>query len=184
LKTAKHLATLDDLTTVTNADGKKEKQKTAYKMSQVDETAWCACFVPWCLAEAKKTPLKGARAEYYKDYGTESVLIGNIRVIQREPFNDSSSGWHVGFYIAGDPREGYVALLGGNQNSSACRKWFAGIEPEKILAALADLRRVNVDRAYHPVCRVPRGDGVRLQSEQSGNAACAASSARISAFLR
>jgi hypothetical protein len=40
LKTAKHLATLDDLTTVTNADGKKEEQKTGYKMSQVDETAW------------------------------------------------------------------------------------------------------------------------------------------------
>jgi hypothetical protein len=58
-----------------------------------------------------------------------SVLIGNICVIQREPFNDSSTGSHVGFFIGGDPRDGYVALLGGNQNNSVCRKWFVGIEP-------------------------------------------------------
>jgi hypothetical protein len=65
-------------------------------------------------------------------YGTEGVVAGNICVIQREPFNDSSSGWHVGFYLGGDRREGYVALLGGNQNNSVCRKWFMGIDPLKI----------------------------------------------------
>jgi hypothetical protein len=59
-------------------------------------------------------------------------VTGSICVIKREPFNDSSTGSHVGFYIAGDPREGYVALLGGNQNNSVCRKWFVGVEPSKI----------------------------------------------------
>jgi uncharacterized protein (TIGR02594 family) len=118
--------------TTKKADGTKEKKPTGYMMNQVDETAWCACFVNWCLAQAGKTPQKGAGAQTYSKYGMASVLIGNICVIQREPFNDSSTGSHVGFFIGGNPREGYVALLGGNQNNSVCRKWFVGIEPNKI----------------------------------------------------
>lgn len=104
LKTAAHLATIKDVITTKNAEGKKEIKESGYMMGEVDETPWCACFVNWCLKEAEKTPRKGARAESYKNYGTESVLEGNICVIHREPFSDSSSGWHVGFYIGGDPK--------------------------------------------------------------------------------
>jgi len=132
LTTAKHLATTKDQITIKKADGTKELKDTGYMMGEVDETAWCACFVNWCLAQAGKHPRKGARAESYKDYGTESVVDGNICVIYREPFSDSSSGWHVGFYIGGAPLEGYVLLLGGNQDNSVCRKWFLGIDPKRI----------------------------------------------------
>lgn len=132
LATAEHLANIKDVITTKDKQGKKVEEETGYMMSQVDETAWCACFVNWCLAQAGKTPRKGARAESYKDYGTESVVDGNICVIHREPFSDSSSGWHVGFFIGGDPREGYVLLLGGNQDNSVCRKWFVGIDPAEI----------------------------------------------------
>ena len=132
LATAKGLASIEDKTTVTNADGTKEKKETGYKMSEVDETAWCACFVNWCLAQAGETPQKGAGAQTYAQYGKSSTATGAICVIKREPFSDSSTGSHVGFYIGGDPREGYVALLGGNQNNCVCRKWFVGIEPAKI----------------------------------------------------
>jgi hypothetical protein len=97
LSTVSALSTIKDEITTTRSDGKKERKPTGYMLSQVDETAWCACFVNWCLAQASKTPRKDARAEYYKSYGTESVVVGNICVIHREPFNDSSSGWHVGF---------------------------------------------------------------------------------------
>jgi hypothetical protein len=58
-----------DVITTKKADGTKEKGPTGYMMSQVDETAWCACFVNWCLAQAGKTPQKGAGAQTYSRYG-------------------------------------------------------------------------------------------------------------------
>ena len=132
LATAKGLATVKDTTTIEKPDGSEEKKATGFMLSEVDETAWCACFINWCLAQAGEKPQKGAGAQSYATYGRGSTDIGSICVIKREPFNDSSTGSHVGFYIAGDPREGYVALLGGNQNNSVCRKWFLGIDPAKI----------------------------------------------------
>ncbi|HVZ31010.1 MAG TPA: TIGR02594 family protein, partial [Polyangiaceae bacterium] len=132
LGTAKALSKIKDVLTTRNPDGTKVVKETGYMMSQVDETAWCACFVNWCLLQAGETPLAGAVAQAYAAYGKQSTDTGSICVIKREPFNDSSSGSHVGFYIGGDAREGYVALLGGNQNNSVCRKWFVGIEPAKI----------------------------------------------------
>jgi uncharacterized protein (TIGR02594 family) len=132
LATARGLATNKDVTTAKKADGTKEIKETGYMMSQVDETAWCACFVNWCLAQVGETPQPGAGAQTYATYGKSKGDTGAICVIKREPFNDSSTGSHVGFYIGGSPREGYVALLGGNQNNSVCRKWFVGLEPTKI----------------------------------------------------
>lgn len=42
--------------------------------------------------------------------------VGAITVIHRTPFGDSSSGWHVGFYVGGPPDAPY--LLGGNQGNA------------------------------------------------------------------
>jgi peptidoglycan hydrolase-like protein with peptidoglycan-binding domain len=33
------------------------------KLDSIDETAWCACFVNWCLLKAGKTGLMSARAK-------------------------------------------------------------------------------------------------------------------------
>jgi uncharacterized protein (TIGR02594 family) len=134
LESFTYLSKLDDTIKVKDATGKKVDQKTGYKMSQVDETAWCACFVNWCLVQAgeKKAgeaKVQTARAETWKTYGKGGdAMTGNICVIQREPFGDSGSGWHVGFFLAGDPKAGYVDLLGGNQGNRVCRRWFVGLK--------------------------------------------------------
>jgi uncharacterized protein (TIGR02594 family) len=112
LSTARGLTKVKDTITTKKADGTQERMATGFLLSEVDETAWCACFVNWCLAQAGETPQKGAGAQTYATYGSPNTVTGSICVIKREPFNDSSSGSHVGFYIGGDPREGYVALLG------------------------------------------------------------------------
>jgi uncharacterized protein (TIGR02594 family) len=101
-------------------------------MGSVDETAWCACFVNWCLQQAKQRPITGAKAEGYARWGGQASLdhVGAICVIKRDPFEDSpGTGWHVGFFIGGSSADGYVALLGGNQRNTVCRKWFVGIHP-------------------------------------------------------
>jgi uncharacterized protein (TIGR02594 family) len=129
LSSVGYLSTIDDTIKVKDAAGNDIKKKTGYKLDQVDETAWCACFVNWCLKEAGEAVLNdsAAGAKHWRSYGKGGdLLIGNICVIQRETFSDSSSGWHVGFYIGGDPNAGYAALLGGNQGNKVCRRWYAG----------------------------------------------------------
>jgi uncharacterized protein (TIGR02594 family) len=124
-----YLSELDDKIKVKDATGKKVDQKTGYKMSEVDETAWCACFVNWCLVQAGEAKGKNAGAKSWQTYGKGGdAMTGNICVIEREPFGDSGSGWHVGFFLAGDPKAGYVALLGGNQGNRVCRRWFVGLK--------------------------------------------------------
>lgn len=93
---------------------------TQHLMSGVDETAWCACFVKWCLTQAGiKQGLRDARARSWRTFGSQSTpKVGAITVIYRTPFGDSSSGWHVGFYVGGPPDA--PALLGGNQNNMVC----------------------------------------------------------------
>jgi uncharacterized protein (TIGR02594 family) len=131
LSSVGYLSGIDDTinTGVKDAAGNDIKKKTGYKLDQVDETAWCACFVNWCLKEAGEVVLKdkAAGAKHWRSYGKGGdLLIGNICIIQRDTFSDSSSGWHVGFYIGGDPNAGYAALLGGNQGNRVCRRWYAG----------------------------------------------------------
>jgi uncharacterized protein (TIGR02594 family) len=100
---------------------------TRYMMSDVDETAWCACFVNWCLKQAGKPAHGSASARAWLRYGhTTGPKTGAICIIYRKPFSDSASGWHVGFWIGGPPQA--PILLGGNQNNKVCRKQFVGIE--------------------------------------------------------
>jgi uncharacterized protein (TIGR02594 family) len=99
----------------------KHQCAQVHHMSDVDETAWCACFVKWCLTEAGKSTSAGtASAQTWKHYGTQlsGPEVGAIAVIHRTPFDDSSSGWHVGFYVGG-PKDAPV-LLGGNQGNKVC----------------------------------------------------------------
>jgi uncharacterized protein (TIGR02594 family) len=115
-------------------DGKKTKIDSGYKMIKVEDTPWCACFVNWCLIQAGARRGPGASARDYRTYGVEAAKgqVGAICAIYRDPFGDSSSGNHVGFYIGGSPDDGYVALLGGNQDNKVCRKWFVGIDPKEV----------------------------------------------------
>lgn len=106
---------------------RKDGAATQYAMSDVDETAWCACFVNWCLNQAGKRVAGSARAQAWLRYGQPcGPRQGAICVLYRKPFSDSASGWHVGFWIGGAPQ--VPILLGGNQNNRVCRKQFLGIE--------------------------------------------------------
>lgn len=112
-------------------DHKVKGVATGHKMSEVDETAWCACFVGWCLKKAGKGGIRGARAADWATFGKalSGPTVGAITVLYRPPFSDSASGWHVGFWIGGAPSA--PILLGGNQNNSVCRKQF--IAPHRLI---------------------------------------------------
>lgn len=133
LDTAKGLSKINYTYSQTK-NGKKVKVDSGYKMNEVEDTPWCACFVNWCLIQAGASRGPGASAEAYRRYGTQASRdhIGSICTIYRDPFSDSASGWHVGFFIAGSSADGYLALLGGNQDNRVCRKWMVGIDPDWI----------------------------------------------------
>jgi uncharacterized protein (TIGR02594 family) len=99
----------------------------------VDETAWCACFVNWCLLKAGRPRGPSPRAQDWLRYGIEldMPLPGAITVIYKKPktTSDSSltpSGFHVGFYVRGDSNS--VTLVGGNQGNRVQEKIFVGYE--------------------------------------------------------
>jgi uncharacterized protein (TIGR02594 family) len=100
---------------------------TGFMMSEVDETSWCACFVNWCLIQAKMPRGPGATAISWRKYGTPtSARVGAICVLHHDPSAATQatthSGNHVAFYVGGPPDE--PVLLGGNQSDVVCRKQF------------------------------------------------------------
>jgi uncharacterized protein (TIGR02594 family) len=128
----------------------KKMVDTEYKMSEVDETPWCGCFVNWCLIKAGLPRGHGALARKWLTYGTEEPInqprVGAITVVHKEPTkaigNMTLTGFHVGFYVGGPPSA--PTLLGGNQGDRVCRKSFAGwkvrgyrwpVEPQQAGAA-------------------------------------------------
>jgi uncharacterized protein (TIGR02594 family) len=104
-----------------------ESKGSSIMMSQVDETAWCACFVKWCLQQAGFGSTPGAGAITWHNYGQPTQpRPGAITVLYRKLNDDSASGWHVGFWIGGTSVA--PVLLGGNQSNSVCRKAYCDLE--------------------------------------------------------
>ena len=99
-------------------------------LADVDETAWCACFVNWCLVRSGRPGGPSAKAKDWLNYGTplETPVPGAITVIYKKPKPSttgfSPSGYHVAFYVSGG--SGSVTLLGGNQRNMVCQKEFVG----------------------------------------------------------
>ena len=99
-------------------------------LADVDETAWCACFVNWCLIKSGRAAGPSAKAKDWLNYGTplDTPVPGAITVIYKKPKPSttgfSPSGYHVGFYVSGGT--GRVTLLGGNQSNMVCQKTFVG----------------------------------------------------------
>jgi uncharacterized protein (TIGR02594 family) len=99
-------------------------------MSETDETAWCACFVNWCLLRAGQRGGPSARAEDWQRYGQplDVPRPGAICVI----FNPAShrdtsvSGWHVGFWTGGADKGRNPILLGGNQSNAVTEQEMKG----------------------------------------------------------
>ncbi len=97
------------------------------RASEADETAWCGCFVNWCLHQAglKGYPgIDGGRARKWVNHGTKLPLkeprYGAITVVYTK-ITDRKTGktkgtHHVGFYVG--MKRGAVVLLGGNQENT------------------------------------------------------------------
>jgi len=100
------------------------------RMSQVDETAWCACFVNWCLIQAHKASGPSAAAADWLKYGDrlDQPRPGAIAVVYHTPGKSTSgttsSGNHVAFYAGGVGSS--IILLGGNQGHAVSEKTFGG----------------------------------------------------------
>jgi uncharacterized protein (TIGR02594 family) len=106
-----------------------KKVASGFKMGQVDETPWCACFVAWCLRRAGQ-PVNGmnAGAQGWLNFGLrlDSPRLGAVAVMFKKHANAAitSSGYHVAFYLGGPTHA--PTLFGGNQGNRVCSKDFHG----------------------------------------------------------
>jgi uncharacterized protein (TIGR02594 family) len=114
------------------ADIETSKGSQVY-LSDVDETAWCACFVNWCMKGAGYTGYPSARAKDWLKFGRalEEPVPGAITVVYKTPKTSADrmttgSGYHVAFYLSGVGAS--LTLYGGNQRNRVCEKNFAGWE--------------------------------------------------------
>lgn len=100
-----------------------------------DETAWCACFVAWCLLRAGAEVPTGpgaptAGAQSWAKFGKAMEMLpaeappGTVVVLfnKHKPAETTASGFHVGF-LAGQRSNG-VVLRGGNQGNKVSQVLF------------------------------------------------------------
>lgn len=99
---------------------------TVNGLSQIDksqdETAWCSCFINWCIEQVH---INGTDSAWAKSWGNwrkavtpKSAQTGDIAVFDR------SSGGHVSIFIEADAATGEVLVLGGNQSDSVRYSWY------------------------------------------------------------
>ncbi|MDB5376259.1 MAG: uncharacterized protein JWR00_705 [Rubritepida sp.] len=96
-------------------------------MSETDETAWCACFVNWCLLRAGQRGGDSAMAQTWATYGQklEAPVPGAIAVIFNAPTPGvTATGWHVSFWVGGTAQK--PKLWGGNQGNTVRETDFSG----------------------------------------------------------
>jgi uncharacterized protein (TIGR02594 family) len=83
-----------------------------------DETAWCSCFMNWCVEQAKLDGTNSAWAKSWGNWRTDETLasakLGDIAVFERT--SPTVNGGHVGIFIKADGD--HVWVLGGNQSNS------------------------------------------------------------------
>ncbi|MCX7685034.1 MAG: TIGR02594 family protein [Acetobacteraceae bacterium] len=99
-------------------------------MNLTDETAWCACFVNWCLLRAGQRGWTSAMAETWQSYGQplDTPRPGAICVMFNPGLGASTtaSGWHVGFWTGGAEPGRDPILLGGNQGNAVTEQAMQG----------------------------------------------------------
>ena len=89
-----------------------------------DDTAWCACFMNWCLLKAGKPSSSLLNARQFLTYGmpTDTPQLGDIVVLWR--ISPTSNYGHVAFYVSKN-LDGTINLLGGNQDNQVEIKAFS-----------------------------------------------------------
>ena len=89
-----------------------------------DETAWCAAFVNWCLAQAGIYGSDKPNARSFLKVGRQvgRPEKGDVVIFWRE----SKNSWkgHVAFFVEYTPH-GQVVVLGGNQGNCVCYKTYS-----------------------------------------------------------
>lgn len=95
-------------------------QTTSYRATD-DETAWCSSFVNWVVQQAGRQGTGSAAAKSWLNWGTavDDPRAGDIVVLKKRTAGHtrktgSTSGYHVGFFIAKTPT--FVRVFGGNQD--------------------------------------------------------------------
>ncbi|MFN6956375.1 MAG: TIGR02594 family protein [Acetobacteraceae bacterium] len=110
--------------------GRVVHPKQGVAMSLTDETAWCACFVHWCLLRAGQRGWPSAMAESWKNYGQRlnEPRAGAICVIFNAALGESTTatGWHVGFCTEATRSGDDPVLLGGNQSNAVTEQVMRG----------------------------------------------------------
>ena len=84
------------------------------RMSDIDETPWCGCFIQWCMSQAgypRRPGFAGARSWRPSAAETSLPRYGAICVVEH-----TDGGFHVGFFVRA--LTSGVKLLGGNQGNS------------------------------------------------------------------
>ena len=91
-----------------------------------DETAWCSCFMNWCVEQVQINGTDSARAKSWgnwrKEVAIENAQVGDLAVFDRR--SATASGGHVGIVIEVNDARDEILVLGGNQSSSVSYSWY------------------------------------------------------------
>ena len=89
-----------------------------------DETAWCACFAQWCLAQVGIAGRNSAWALSWGRWGQQSDLRrGALAVFRRKSAKSGKEkGGHVGFVL--EEGRDALLLLGGNQGKAVSQQQY------------------------------------------------------------
>ncbi len=88
-----------------------------------DETAWCSCFMNWCVERSQINGTNSAWARSWHNWRQgldDRVAIGPIAVFERNTPN--AHGGHVGICVA--QSDDQMLLLGGNQSNAVRYQWY------------------------------------------------------------
>jgi uncharacterized protein (TIGR02594 family) len=110
-KILQYLASVDDLSDI---------------QASTDETAWCSCFVNWCVERAGLNGTNSATAIRWDDWQNavteEDVHAGDLAVFTRK--SATVNGGHVGSFVRFNDDKSKVLLLGGNQRNAVRYSWY------------------------------------------------------------
>ena len=91
-----------------------------------DETAWCSCFMNWCVEQAG---IAGTDSAWAKSWGNwrnavapSALQTGDIAVFDRS--SATGGGGHVGIAITLDAAKQNILVLGGNQSDAVRYAWY------------------------------------------------------------
>ena len=91
-----------------------------------DETAWCSCFMNWCVEQTGRVGTDSAWAKSWGNWRKAAAIsamqTGDIAVFDRR--SPKGGGGHVGIAIAIDTTAQKILLLGGNQSDAVRYAWY------------------------------------------------------------